>query len=48
METATAGSDKDKSGLIAQFGLQETAPDGAEGVRFLWGQGAVGNPFEAR
>jgi hypothetical protein len=28
------------------MGMQETAPAGAEGVRFLWGQEAAGNPFE--
>jgi hypothetical protein len=27
------------------MGMQET-PAGAEGVRFLWGQEAAGNPFE--
>jgi hypothetical protein len=28
------------------MGIQETAPAGADSVRFLWGQGAAGNPFE--
>src|SRR4051794_28595888 len=49
METATAAwSEKDKSGLLAWVSMVAgTVRPGGRGVRFLWGETAAGNPFEA-